>query len=348
MRKPTMLGRFFRYLAVYAIVNNLLIALVLSAYGFYGNRTRSGAVEDGLEGIVPVIGAMLLLLPVSLLLAWGASRLLLRPWRSMAERAEEIDRGQLEERIAVDNPADEAGRIAAALNKSFDECQTLLDRLQRFGYSASHQLRNPLAAMRAKGEACLGHPCTAEEYRHDIEEMLYHASQLGRAVDQVMLLARAAGGLHDEYRMSINAFELASKVVDEARVAGELRGLSIELHARQESIAFCGVPDLVREALSNLVDNAIKHTPAGGRIELSIEPIHPLRVRISVSDSGPGLSPAERAAILRPFDRGAGCGEAGAGLGLAVVADVCLAHEGCFGIDDSPLGGCRCWMEYPV
>lgn len=346
MKKRTIGVRFFGSLAVYTIINYLLIGLALFSYDFYEYRTDPKLLPEEAEEVLVVSAVMLVLFPVSLIVAWGVSRLLLRPWKSMVVQAENISEGRLEERIGVQNPNDEIGRLAATLNRTFDQYQNLLDRMQRFNYDASHQLRNPLAAIRTNSEVCLKHTRSEEEYRSVIETILENTVRLGRTVDQLLLLARAAGSSLEGHRERVCLQDIARAVVEEGKLIGELRNLVVELRAPEEPIVIGGVSDLIREALSNLVDNALKFTPDGGRIEVVLKQ-DDSRVRIDVNDSGPGLAPARKATVFRPFERDSATSKEGAGLGLAIVADVCRAHNGSFGIEDGSIGGCCFWMEYP-
>jgi len=348
MIKKTIRGRFFGSLAVYTLINFLLIALVLISFDLYECYQGGAFLEEELEEVMIIGAVMLVLFPVSLAVAWHVARWLLRPWQSMVEQAERISRGRLEERLAVENPTDEIGRLASMLNRTFDEYQALLDRMQRFSYDASHQLRNPLAAIRTKSEVCLMYPRSEKEYRDTIEDVLKSTVRMSRTVSQLLLLARAAGEGLDEHSTSIDVKELVQEIVDEALLIGELRRITVDFAKPEQAVFVRGVPELLREALSNLVDNALKFTPAEGRIEVALYITGQSYARIDVSDSGPGLPAAQRAGVFRPFERGNSHAKEGAGLGLAIVADVCHVHNGSCGVEESALGGCRFWMEFPV
>lgn len=348
MKKRTIRFRFFIWLAIHTLIVFLAIALALTAFDFFEYLENPEMANEEVEEILVIASVMLVLFPVSLLGAWLISRRLLRPWKTLVVQAEHIGGGQLAERIKVENPADEIGRLAATLNSTFDRYENLLDRMQRFNYDASHQLRNPLAAIRTNSEVCLKHPRTAEEYRSVIGGILENTVRLGRTVDQLLLLARAAGSALDEYRQNVCLQDIARDIVQEGRAIGELRGLAVELAAPEKPLAIQGVPDLLREALANLVDNALKYSPDGGRIEIGLQ--HPAAgtARISVSDSGPGLSPQQKATVFRPFERNGTPGKEGVGLGLAIVADICQAHAGRFGVNENSSGGCCFWIELPT
>lgn len=348
MRKRTIRSRFFYWLAIHTLCVFFSIGLALIAFDFYEYLENPAMAKEEVEEILVIASVMLVLLPVSLLGAWMISRRLLRPWKSLTEQAEGIAAGRLDERILVENPSDEIGRLAATLNQTFDRYENLLDRMRRFNYDASHQLRNPLAAIRANSEVCLKHPRTEEEYRSAIGGILENTIRLSRTIDQVLLLARAAGGALEEYRKQMCLQDIARDIVQEGQAIGELRGLSVELVAPEKPLMIQGVPDLLREALANLLDNALKYSMDGGLIEIGLSNPSPETVRITVRDSGPGLPPKKKATVFRPFERNGASDKESVGLGLAIVADICRAHAGHFGVEDNPGGGCCFWMELPA
>jgi signal transduction histidine kinase len=347
MKKHTIRFRFFIWLAVHTALVFLSIGLALLSFDFYEYMQDANNASDEIEEMLVVLVAMAFLFPISLAGAWYISRRLLRPWQSLVMQAERICGGQLGERIEVETPSDEIGRLAATLNATFDGYQNLLDRLQRFSYDASHQLRNPLAAIRTNGEVCLKHPRTAEEYRSVIGGILEDTARLSRTVDQLLMLARAASGALEEYQTRVCLQDVAREVVREGQSIGETRGLSVVLVAPETPLLVRGIPELLREALANLLDNALRFSPDDGLIEIGLSQPAAETVRLTVSDSGPGLAPEQKATIFRPFTRSEGSGKESTGLGLAIVADICRAHAGHFGVDDQPGGGCCFWLEFP-
>lgn len=348
MKKYTIRSRFFIWLAAHTAIIFLLIGLPLFMFDVYEAVESPEMFEEEVEEVLVVAGVMMILFPLSLLGAWRITRRMLRPWVSLVTQAERIREGQLDERIDVENPADEIGRLAATLNGTFDGYQNLLDRLHRFSYDASHQLRNPLAAIRTTGEVCLKQPRSEEEYRATIGGILEDTGRLSRTVDQLLLLARAASCALEEYRTQVCLQDIARDVVREGQAIGELRGLSVELVAGEEPLLVYGIPELLREALGNLLDNALKFSPDNGHVEVRLSQPGSDVVRLAVSDSGPGLAPEQRATIFRPFTRSKGSGKESVGLGLAVVSDICRSHDGRFGVDDRCDVGCCFWIEFPA
>ena len=176
--------------------------------------------------------------------------------------------------------------------------------------------------------------------------MLEDSGRLNRTVEQLLLLARAAQGALEEERDVMDVRETALHVAEEARLIGESRDLDVRLNLPEGPLLIHGVPELVRQALTNLVDNALRLTPDGGRIIVSAERASDGRVRLSVADSGPGLAPERRAVLFRPFARQPGAGKESTGLGLSIVADICRAHHGAVGVEDGQ-PGCLFWMDFP-
>lgn len=348
MKKRTIRFRFFIWLAFHTLIVFFLIGLTLTYFDVVEYLHDPGLLGEELEELLVLGGAMAVLFPLGLAGAWLIAKLLLRPWRNMVVQAERISAGRLEERIEVENPGDEVGRLATTLNQTFDRYQNLLDRLQRFSYDASHQLRNPLAAIRTTGEVCLKHPRPEEEYRAVIGGILEDTDRLGRTVEQLLMLARAAGGALGECQVEVNLQAVARDVLREGQAIGEMRGLSVGLDAPAEPLLLKGVPDLLREALANLLDNALKFSPDGGCIGVALSKTGSGTIRIAVSDSGPGLPPDRKLSVFRPFERSQAAGKESVGLGLAIVADICQAHAGRFGVEDNPGGGCRFWIELPA
>jgi len=295
-----------------------------------------------------LFGVMALLFPLALGSAWLISRRLLLPWRRMVLQAERISAGHLKERIEVKESRDEIGRLANTLNMGFDRYQHLLDRLNRFSFNASHQLRTPLSAIRTSGEVCLQKSRTNEEYQSVIGGMLEDAQRLSRTVEHMLMLARAEPGNFDENCREVRLLEVAQEAVGEANAVGELQNIRVVLVDDGKSAVLRCVPELIKEALTNILDNALRFSPAGAQIEVSIETTPGKRLRVSVADAGPGLSAERRATIFRPFARDPGAGAESVGLGLSIVADICRAHFGSVGVDDRESGGSIFWMEFPT
>lgn len=251
----------------------------------------------------------------------------LTPLHEMATRAQQITAEHLDERLPVANPASELGQLAQAFNQTLARLESSFQQLQRFTDDASHELRTPLTVLRSVGEVGLAGTRSPSEYQEIIASMLEETGRLTRVVDVLLTIARSErrGGVHPE------RVDLAALATD---VAGQLAVLAEERSQRLTVEAPCQVPvrgdsALLHQAVVNLVDNAIKFGPPGGRIRVAVQERRPDGC-IEVSDEGPGIPEADRERVFERFFRVQGHSqrERGVGLGLALVRSVAAAHGG--------------------
>lgn len=274
------------------------------------------------ELLVGTLWRMGLLSCSALLLVWLAVSAALRPLeslrRSVAERASDDLR-----------PLPDAGLprelrpLVGALNQFNERLRDLFERQSQFIADAAHELRTPLAALKARVELGL----RAQEppaWRATLEDAAQHTDKLTHLANQLLSLARIESGARA-------IAEGGAQRLDLSRLARELglalaplahaRGVSLALEAEQP-VWFEGEPTLLNELLSNLVDNALAHTPAGGSVILRVlEP-----GVLEVQDDGPGIPAEEREKVFERFYR-RGVQGGGAGLGLAIVGEICRAHR---------------------
>jgi len=345
--KSTIRLKFFYLLSIYTFLVFCLIGVLLFAFNIHEQLEHPAQSAEEAEEFFIIVGFMALLFPVTLMLAWYVTSRLLRPWRSLLHQAEQIGNGALEERIITHNPADEIGRLATTLNQAFDRYRMLVERMERYNYDASHQLRNPLAAIRTAGEVCLKHPRTEEEYREVISDVLEETNRLSGTVNQLLLLARCTTDAVLEQMRRVDLKTVLSDVVAEAEVIGELRSLSVRLRCPYPSVEINAIPELLRESFANLLDNALKYSPDNASIECSVRLLEDGFARIEICDSGPGLTLEQKATVFRPFVRSRQ-DESGTGIGLAIVADVCRIHHARFGVENASEGGACFWIEFPM
>ena len=282
---------------------------------------------------------LLLGLPLSVVAAglggYYLARRALAPLARMTDRARAITASSLGDRLPIDDPLDELGRLAVVFNETLGRLEASFTEMRRFTANGSHELRTPLTAIRSVGEVGLREVRDQASYRAVIESMLEEADRLSCLVDRLLTVSRADGG----ERMRTTPIDLADLADD---VAAHL-GVLAEEKRQSMVVVQNGRPTcrgdqiVLRQALINLVDNAIKYTPAGGRIELRVAAAAAGAV-VEVCDNGPGV-PARQAPRL--FDRlyrggapdpagnGAAPTEAsGAGLGLAIARWAVEANHG--------------------
>jgi len=248
------------------------------------------------------------------------ARRALTPVERMAERARLINAERLNDRLPVDNPSDELGRLASVFNDTLSRLQLSFDQMRRFTADASHELRTPLTAMRSVGEVGLRGRRDEAAYREIIGSMLEEVDRLALLVDRLLTLSRADTGKAQLSLEVVDVPELASQVAEQLGVLAEEKGQSIQVECSAVP-SWVGDRIVLRQALMNLVDNAIKYSPSGGRIEISVSQA-PEGTILEVADTGPGIPPDLQSRIFDRFyrvDEARSRENGGTGLGLAIA-----------------------------
>jgi len=248
---------------------------------------------------------------------YALARRALAPVERMAERARSITATRLSDRLPVDNPNDELGHLASVFNEMLGRLDESFQRMQRFTADISHELRTPLTAIRTVGEVGLRSARDADGSRAVIGSMLDEVDRLTRLIERLLTLSRATSGATPLCLESLDLRELATEVVNHLGVLAEEKNQSITVES--SGTPRCeGDRMMLRQALINLVDNAIKYSPEGGSIRVRTS-VSPAGVALEVIDSGPGIAPDRRSRIFDRFYRGTPVADGvGSGLGLSI------------------------------
>ncbi len=274
----------------------------------------------------------------------------LDPVTKMAHRAEQINSERLNERLPVETPGDELGHLATVFNSMLSRIEQSFEQLRRFTADASHELRTPLAAIRSVGEVRLQDGATAEEYRDAIGSMLEEVNRLTGVVEKLLTLSRADAG---QIQMQVSVFPLKALVREAAsllEVLIEEKHLSFQLTG-DENIGVEADRLYVRQAVVNILHNAVKFTPVGGKICARIACDGPLRAELAISDTGPGISPEHAARVFDRFyrvDESRTGTDKGGGLGLSIAKWAVEANNGEIGVSSSPGNGSTFWIRLPA
>lgn len=274
--------------------------------------------------------ACLIGVPLALVFAAGGGLWLgwqgLRPLTSMGAEAEAITATTLETRLTVPAAA-ELEQLARSFNTVLDRLGSALSTQRRFMADASHELRTPISIMRTAADVTLSRAVRDEgEYREALAAVSQQASRLTGLVDDMLVLARADGGGYPVVLASVNLTALVSECVRELRPRADDKGITVRTSL--EVVTLKGDDTLLRRMFSNLFGNALKYTPLGGSVDVSLTKADG-EVVLRVADTGPGIPPEDRERVFERFvrldpARGAG----GAGLGLAIARWVAEAHSG--------------------
>jgi two-component system sensor histidine kinase TctE len=292
-------------------------------------RERSNRVVEWL--LIP-LGVMLV---VTCSAIFFAIRRTVRPLEAMAEQWNRASHESLRP-IPEDNLPHELSPFATALNDLLSRLRAILVRERMFAASAAHQLRTPLTALRL-GLTRARNSADLESTRAVLDELAQVTEHTGRLVQQMMLLGRLdPESRADIDRVPVDLRDIARDVCHLfAEVALE-HGIDLELQVPSEPLRVVAQPDLLIEALANLIDNAVKAAGRGGRVLVQAIDA-PARLR--VGDSGPGIVPAERKEIFERYARGSRATWSGTGLGLAIVHDIAQLQGANVVISRSALGG---------
>lgn len=317
----------------------------------YARPTASGRVIvagrslDDIDDQLASLRATLLLgglaaLALAALTAYAAVAAALRPVERMRARATAVSDRDPAGRLPVPRAHDEIRRLGETLNAMLDRLHDALRRERRFVADASHELRTPLAILKAELELAARPGRSAEELRATVVSAGEESDRLNRLAEDLLVLARADRDGLPLRREPLDAATVLRTVADRFATSAASAGRRLALDV-PEGLALEADPQRVEQALGNLVDNALRH--GAGTISLRAAPV-PGAVRLTVADEGAGLAPELAPSAFERFTRGDHArGRGGAGLGLAIVAEIATAHGGRVGTD-----GAEVWIELPA
>jgi two-component system, OmpR family, sensor kinase len=290
--------------------------------------------EDSVAAALAVVRrAIFISLPLILALAGLGGYVLatrsLAPLASMAAQAKTIAGHNLETRLDIGNPAEELAVLVVSFNELLSRLDQSFESMRRFVADASHELRTPISVIRGEADVALTQDRSTAEYKQSLAIVLDESRRLSRLVDDLLNLARADAG---HVKLQVRDFYLNDLLADCCRSVQALAAacnLTIECRAGAD-LEYRGDEELLRRLVMNLLDNAIRYTPSGGKVEAALES-DGAQVRIRVDDTGIGI-PAEAAPhIFERFyraDKARSRQDGGFGLGLAIVKWIAESHNG--------------------
>jgi len=322
-----------------------LATTVDSAGPGIGGLLVATPTEDIVFGPAALLQSMLVIAPIVLLcsaaLGWWLAGTSVQPLLGIMDELKAITDGRsLHRRLAVPLSSDEISRLVVTLNGMLARLEQSFSSLRRFTADASHELKTPLMVLRAGVERGLTHPQTPRDVLQSLDETLDQINQMTEMVDNLLTLARADEG---RASLAVEQADLRDVVADVSETAGML-GEDARIRVATE---IPSVPVLlpvdrhrIRELLLNLVTNAIKYTPAGGTVGLTLSDVDGV-VTLVVSDTGVGIAPGDLPHIFDRFWRAdparSRTGErAGTGLGLAITKWIAEAHGGTITVQSRP------------
>jgi two-component system OmpR family sensor kinase len=262
-----------------------------------------------------------LLLPVLLIDIWLAVGQALQPLQRLTAQVQ-ARRTEVLEPLPPTPLPEEVQPLVAALNDLLGRLKASLERERAFMADAAHELRTPLTALHLQ-MGMLARASDESERAAAMETLSAGVQRAIRLVEQLLALARQEPRA-DAPRVAVPLAELARSCVAELVPLADARHIDLGLATAAE-VSVRGDPEGLRTLVRNLVDNAVRYTPAGGRVDVRVE-AGDAGARMSVSDNGPGIAPADRERVFDRFYRPAGTATSGSGLGLAIVRTIAAAH----------------------
>jgi heavy metal sensor kinase len=311
--------------------------------------TSSAATEATLEH---VLGVLAIGLPIAVCVAVAGGFVLVRralqPVESITRKAEDISLHNLSERLPVVQSGDELERLSVALNRMIHRLEEAVRTSKQFVADASHELRTPLTVMRGELESLAQDAALGGETRETLGSVLEEVDRLGEIVDGLFALSRLDAGEAPAEWVTFDLAELAATTAGQMSLLAEDKRVSVSCESTA-GVTVEGDRARLKQVVVNLLDNAIKYTPSGGRVRLAVRREAGFAV-LEVSDNGIGIPAEALPHVFQRFFRVDGSRsreQGGAGLGLSIVKSICSAHGAEVEVSSSP-GGSTFRIRQPL
>ncbi len=271
-----------------------------------------------------------LILVLASLGGYFLARKSLAPMALMDQQTRSISAGSLSARLNVPNSRDEVGRLATTINDLLARLDAAFQEQQRFVVDSSHELRTPVTVVRTEAEVALEQVRTPVEYQDSLVLIKDEAERLSRIVEDLFLLARQPFGSPALARETVSLDDVVRECGRAAQVLATRKGLKFEVPTVLPEITIQGDDELLKRMVLNLLDNAVKYTPAGGEVQITLATQNG-NAQISISDTGMGIPRDDQEHVFDRFyrvDKARSRALGGAGLGLAIARWIVEAHEG--------------------
>lgn len=292
--------------------------------------------------LIPILAGSVVSLVFAALLAWYFAR----PIRTLRRAFEDAAVGKLETRVgaAMGTRRDELTALGGDFDRMAERLQKLIDGQRRLLHDVSHELRSPLARLQAAADLMRQQPDRADEFVARIERDI---ARMDHLVGELLTLARLDATIDDAAREPVDLAELVEEIADDACLEAETRNCRIDLSLAAE-VCVTANQDLLRRALENVLRNALRHSPSGGSVAISLQ-AGAGQARIIIADMGDGVPAADLETIFEPFFRAANATPfAGYGLGLAISRRVVQLHGGTIRAENQSAGGLAVTISLPL
>ncbi len=283
-------------------------------------------------------------------LGWIMAGRVMTPVREVAHAAQRISGSNLSLRIPTRQADDELDYLILTFNRMIERLEASFQQMRQFSTDVSHELRTPITAIRGQLEVALFTAKTTDQYREAMFNALQDIDRLSQIVRALLLLSQAESGQLALQKAHLNLCEVVRELVDQFQIPAEAAGVRLTADLPADCAA-AGDRVQIERMISNLLSNALKFTPEGGRVRVALEN-NPDHVEIIVEDTGRGIASEYLPHIFDRFYRVPGSGSApgpeqGLGLGLSFVAWIVKAHRGKIEVDSMPGKGTRFTIKLP-
>ncbi len=295
------------------------------------------------------LGTGIFVLAVGLAGGWMISRSITRPIAAISEAASAISASNLSRRIDTSGIDQELIGLATVLNETFGRLEGAFVRQSRFTSDASHELRTPLAVIHSHAELALSRPRSVEEYRETLTACLRASSRMAALVDGLLTLARADAGRLETQFNSVDLRSIVEEVVDHFGPQAATANVAISTTLAEGVIVSGDVP-LLSRIVGNLLSNAIRYTPAGGSVHVSLS-IDRGEALLAVDDTGRGIPAEDQPRVFERFfraDKARSRTAGGNGLGLAICKSLVEVHHGHIAFTSTEDRGTRFEVRLPL
>jgi heavy metal sensor kinase len=305
------------------------------------NDTRAAVVQvvdsldEQLNTLANVRGLLIWLIPISLIFAAiGGSFLAgsaLAPMTRVRRDVEKIiEQSDLSHRVSAGLPDDEVGRLARTFDQLLERVQLAMERERQFTSDASHELRSPLTVLKGEISVALSRRRSADEYRATLSQLESSVDDMSQLVEDLLTLTRAAANKQPVNTAPISVGELVTQISERMHVIADAKGITLNTPAAPLHVVVIGDRIKLQRVFTNLIDNALRYTPRGGRVDMGLR--HEGNyVYIDVRDTGRGIATEHLPRLFQRFyraDNNRARDSGGSGLGLAIAQTIIKAHGG--------------------
>ncbi len=282
---------------------------------------------------------------------WFLAGRAISPMVRITRAVQRINAESLNQRLPVERPHDEIARLAETFNSMLARLEDSFRKIRQFSADASHELRTPLTILRGETEVALRWAKSPEEFRKMLESNMEEIDRMGRIIENLLALAKSDAGEMPLEIKEVSLSDLLQELYLQGKTLGEPKGISVDLRPEvTEEIHIHGDELRLRQVFLNLISNAVKYTPSGGRVEIGLA-VKEADAVVTIVDTGIGISEDHLSHIFDRFyriDKARNRMDGGAGLGLSIVKWIVEAHDGRITVTSAPKQGSTFTVSLPL